>query len=70
MAKIANHAARGKNNTRQAKTRMCIVLGCQRLRRATWEDATAIARNGSGYMRAGRDLIWFWSEAFEQGALQ
>lgn len=52
----------------QAKS-ITIILGCQRLRRATYEDALAIAHNGAGYVRQGKALTWFWSEGFAQGLL-
>lgn len=54
----------------QAKSEMGIVLGCQRLRRATWEDAIGIVRNGAGYVRQGSDLILINSEAFETAVYQ
>lgn len=54
----------------EASDNLCIIIGCQCLRRSTWEDALGIARNGSGYVRLGRHLIWCWSESWEAGALQ
>lgn len=62
---IPNHVAGGKTATRQAKTFVCIIIGCQRLH-TDWADALAIACNGAGYVRDGRDLRLIHSEAFEQ----
>jgi hypothetical protein len=51
----------------QEKNEMGIVLGAQRLRRATWWDAAAMCRNGAGYVRDGDDIRHFTSEAYENG---
>ena len=69
MDTIPNHAARGKRATRQAKTFVCIIIGCQRLH-TDWADALAIACNGAGYVRDGADLRLIHSEAFEQWVMQ
>ena len=68
MSNLAAAASRGKQDTQQAKNELCIVLRCYRIR-GTLMDALAMAMNGAGYVRQGRDLVLVTSEAFEQGDL-
>lgn len=63
---LAPAASRGNPDTEQAKSELCIVLRCYRIK-GTLMDALAMATNGAGYVRQGRDLVLVCSEAFEQG---
>lgn len=71
MSNLANHDPCGKTDTEQAENPLCIVIGCQRLRGATWLDALTIARNGMGYVRlSATTLALIWSDAYEQTVMQ
>lgn len=65
-ANIANHGERDNAATGQVRNDLCIVIGPHRLRNTNWEEAAAIATNGSGWFRNGNVLTLISSEAYEQ----
>lgn len=70
MKQIANPCPRGKPATGKRNQPMGIILGGQRVRRATWDDVIRMARNGYSVIRDGADVRLCWSEAFETEVLQ